>query len=61
MKHSPDWKVKKKIIKRAGWTYEVFWGFLESWRSPQGNLYSTADLDAISTAGLRKICNTDTI
>jgi hypothetical protein len=23
MKHSQDWKVKKKILKRAGWTYEV--------------------------------------
>lgn len=61
MKHSQDWKAKKKLIKRAGWTYEVFGGFLEAWRSPQGNLYSTADLDAIPTAGLRKICNTDTI
>lgn len=55
MKHSKDWKVKKKLIKKAGWTYEVFEGFLEAWRSPQGNLYSTVSLDAISPAGLRKI------
>lgn len=61
MKHSKDWKVKKKLIKKAGWTYEVFGGFLEAWRSPQGNLYSTGDIDAIPIAGIIKICNTDTI